>query len=121
MEGRSIALTCAPEMLQPLEHLEDVMTIPFFAMANVHASVAGDPPIFRNENSAKYYGYFENFYGEQWVFLYDRDTKTAELRGGDAGWQHVYPVQEGRAQGVMLNRDETQWLALCWRAAKGER
>ena len=45
---------------------------PFFAMRNIHGSDAGEPPICLNDGAGKYYGYFENFFGEQWVFVYDR-------------------------------------------------
>ena len=97
------------------------MSQPFFAMRNIHGSDSGEPPVFRNESSAKYHGYFENFHGEQWVFTYDRETKAAELFGGDAGWQHVFAVSDGQADGVLLGREELQWLQACWRAATGNR
>jgi hypothetical protein len=97
------------------------MSVPFFAMRNIHGNDAGEPPIIRNDAAGKYYGYFENFYGEQWVFTYDRETKTAELRGGDAGWQNVFPVTEGRAHGVILGLNELQWLQTCWMAVTGKR
>ena len=98
-----------------------LMGEPFFAMRNRHGADCGKPPIVSNDASQKYYGYFENFFGEQWVFVYDRETKTAELRGGDAGWQNVFPVADGRADGVILGRDELQWLQTCWTAAIGKR
>jgi hypothetical protein len=97
------------------------MSEPFFAMRNVHSDNCGKPPIFRNDVGGKYYGYFENFFGEQWVFVYDRETKTAEIRGGDASWQNVFPVADGCAEGVILGRDELQWLQACWTAATGKR
>ena len=97
------------------------MSEPFFAMRNIHGRDAGEPPIIRNDAAGKYYGYFENFYGEQWVFVYDNETKTGELFGGDAGWQHVFSVTDGRADGVVLGQVELQWLQSCWRAATGNR
>jgi hypothetical protein len=32
------------------------------------------------------YGYFENRFGEQFVFVLDRATKTGTVAGGDLGW-----------------------------------
>ena len=97
------------------------MSLLLFAMQNRHSDSCGDPPRFSNEAPGKYYGYFENFFGEQWMFVYDRETKMGELRGGDAGWQNSFPVEEGRAEGVILDPDELQWLQACWTAATGNR
>jgi hypothetical protein len=94
------------------------MNSPFFAMQNVHSNNCGEPPTFRN-GAAKYHGYFENFFGEQWVFVYDHETKTAKLFGGDAGWQNGYLVSDGRAHGLVLGRAELLWLDACWAAATG--
>jgi hypothetical protein len=69
-----------------------------------------------NEDSDKYVSYFENRYGEQWVFVYDRQTKKGELRGGDVKWDTVLPVHEGQDQ-MTLNDDEATWLRTCWKAA----
>lgn len=89
-------------------------------MRNVHGDDCGDPPIFRNDAAGKYHGYFENVYGEQWVFVYDHTSKTGRLVGGDAGWQDAFIVTNGRADGVILGRDEAQWLEACWQAATGK-
>src|SRR5262249_37883631 len=37
-------------------------------------------------DSGLYYGYFENRYGEQFVFTFDRATGAGTVRGGDLGW-----------------------------------
>jgi hypothetical protein len=45
------------------------------------------PPRLRNtENPGLYYGYFENRYGEQFVFTFDRATLTGTVSGSDLGW-----------------------------------
>jgi hypothetical protein len=95
------------------------MKSPFFAMQNVHSNDCGEPPTFRTD-PAKYHGYFENFFGEQWVFVYDHETKAAQLFGGDAGWQNGYSVTDGRALGVILGRAELLWLNACWAAVTGK-
>jgi len=65
----------------------------------------------------KYFGYFENQHREQWVFIYDRATKTAELRGGDIEWNNVQRVENGQVAGLSLGQEESVWLQTCWKAA----
>jgi hypothetical protein len=50
-------------------------------------------------------------------FTFNRQTKKAELRGGDIGWNEVHEVHGGRAPGLVLSADEQQWLQACWAAA----
>jgi hypothetical protein len=99
---------------------KNTMSEPMLRIFNKH--VAGcDPPAINNlDNEALYIGYFENSEGEQWVFVFDRETEQAELRGGDVGWNTAFDAHDGKAQGVILRRDEAEWLAACWRAAAGE-
>ena len=57
----------------------------FFIMENKHVESCGTPPIITNENSNKYFGYFENEYGEQWVFVDIENNKsrvTVEILAG---------------------------------------
>ena len=84
---------------EPVEFFErpTAMTIPkaqdpgdislVFAANNTHSGRCGEPPRLRNtDNLGLYYGYFENRYGEQFVFTFDRATKTGTVSGGDLGW-----------------------------------
>jgi hypothetical protein len=58
-----------------------------FAAHNNHDQRCGQPPRVRNtDNPGLYCGYFENRYGEQFVFTFDRVTKTGTVSGGDLGW-----------------------------------
>jgi hypothetical protein len=58
-----------------------------FAAHNNHGPRCGPPPRFRNtDDLGLYYGYFENRYGEQFVFTFDRATLTGTVSGGDLGW-----------------------------------
>jgi hypothetical protein len=58
-----------------------------FAAHNRHDERCGHPPRLRNtDNPGLYYGYFENRYGEQFVFTFDRATKTGTVSGGYLGW-----------------------------------
>ena len=90
----------------------------FFIMANKHGEGCGTPPSTTNVLNNHYYGYFENVYGEQWTFVFNREAKTGELRGGDVGWDNVYPVNNGQV-GLILNDLEKAWLKACWNSAAG--
>jgi len=58
-----------------------------FAAHNNHTPQCGLPPRVRNtDNLGLYYGYFENRFGEQFVFVFDRATKTGTITGGDLDW-----------------------------------
>src|SRR4030081_526599 len=58
-----------------------------FAADNKHHERCGPPPRLRNTaNPGLYHGYFENRYGEQLVFAFDRATRTGTVSGGDLGW-----------------------------------
>ena len=50
---------------------------------NNHSVECGDPPIVNGDDADLYIGYFENMFGEQWIFTYHRKSHKAELRGGD--------------------------------------
>ena len=58
-----------------------------FAAHNNHDPRCGRPPRLRNtDDPGFYHGYFENRYGEQFVFTFDRATGTVTVSGGDLGW-----------------------------------
>ena len=58
-----------------------------FAASNTHHERCGAPPRLRNtDNPGLYYSYFENRYGEQFVFTFDRATGTGTVSVGDLGW-----------------------------------
>ena len=59
---------------------------------------------------------FENIHGEQLIFMFYTETKKAELWCGDAGWEQIFPVVNGSAEGLILSIEEQMWLAACWRA-----
>src|SRR4051794_16515928 len=57
------------------------------AAHNNHDPRCGWPPRVRNtDNPGLYHGYFENRYGEQFVFTFDRATGAGTVSGGDLGW-----------------------------------
>ncbi len=57
------------------------------AAYNAHHERCGAPPRLRNtDNPGLYYGYFENRYGEQFVFTFDRVTGTGTVSGADLDW-----------------------------------
>ena len=58
-----------------------------FAAHNTHHERCGAPPRVRNtDNRGLYHGYFENRYGEQFVFTFDRATGAGTVWGGDLRW-----------------------------------
>ncbi len=95
------------------------MSTAFFRIANMHGADCGDSPTITNESGNRYYGYFQNRFGEQWVFVYDYEKKIGELRGGDIGWDTVVLVKDGQVD-LIQGEAETAWLQACWQAATFE-
>ncbi len=87
-------------------------------ITNRHLSSCGTPIGWSNEDG-RYYGYFANAHGSQWVFVYDRATQVGQLYGGDIGWEAAEAVIEGRTPNLILASAESQWLTACWQAATG--
>lgn len=80
-----------------------------FAAHNTHDERCGPPPRLRNTDSpGLYHGYFENRYGEQFVFTSDRATGTGTIWGGDLGWGDPRPFTRGLLEGALRS---TQNLA----------
>ena len=90
---------------------------PILTIYNQHTAHCGIAPALTKESPAVYVGYFENPFGEQWIFTFDRTTRVARLRGGDVGWATVHVVRDGRVDGLILGREEAAWLQVCWTAA----
>ncbi len=58
-----------------------------FIAHNNHTEHCGQPPSVRKkDNPGLYHGYFENCFGEQFVFTYDRAAGTGTIWGGDLDW-----------------------------------
>lgn len=89
------------------------MSDPLLRISNHHALASGDPPIVDDTKRDQYIGYFENAYGEQWVFIRDHATGVATLRGGDIGWNQVVDVSDGSTGNLTLNTNEAMWLQCC--------
>ena len=93
------------------------MSEPLLQVLNKHAATCGDPLIFESNDADLSIGYFENGYGEQWLFTFHRPSQTAERRGGDIGWNTPLPVHDGNPADVNLNASEQVRLHACWLAA----
>ena len=95
-------------MEQRIEDKENlVLTVP-----NHHVEGCGKPPgIVARGN---YTAYFENQFGEQLVFTYDRQKKEGKLWHGDCGWDTPIDVYNGSAIDVVLGKEERDWLKLVW-------
>ena len=94
------------------------MSEPLLKIANHHNASCGDPPIVDGVAENCYVGYFENPYGEQWIFTMNRQTGKATLRGGDVGWNTQFDVTNGAAADLILGREEQLWLQACWSSAQ---
>ncbi|MFN5101221.1 MAG: hypothetical protein ACK5GJ_00340 [Planctomycetota bacterium] len=94
------------------------MSNPVLKIRNHHALVSGDPPIIDDSKPEQYIGYFENLFGEQWIFTCDRATGKATLRGGDIGWNKAIDVSDGSPGDLALNATEAQWLECCLAASR---
>jgi hypothetical protein len=88
-----------------------------FSVRNKHSVAAGEPPKVDANTKGKYHSYFENGYGEQAIFIYDRETQSGLLWHGDAGWEKPYKVIDGLAPELVLSEEEEMWLQACWNAA----
>jgi hypothetical protein len=97
---------------------------PVFTARNCHAATCGIPP-HTEADPGRYCGYFENQFGEQWVFVYEPASDRATLRGGDAGWDRAYEVTlgaEDRLAGApTLSVLEEAWLRVCLMAARARK
>ena len=94
------------------------MSEPLLTLRNRHNPTCGDPPIVDDVTGDQYIGYFENSYGEQWIFTLNRESGRAVLRGGDVGWNNKYEVIDGRVDELVLNNEELLWLQACWFVAR---
>jgi hypothetical protein len=92
---------------------------PIFSVGSKHVAGSGTPPHIDGDVKGHYYGYFENTYGEQAVFVYDDETQTGTLWMGDAGWEQSFPMVDGTAPDMNLDEAEALWLRACWLAARG--
>ncbi len=93
------------------------MSDPLLKIENYHSLNCGDPPIVDGDTGNRYIGYFENAFGEQWIFTMDRETGKADLHGGDVGWNTKLEVIDGNVADVILGDAERIWLSACWFAA----
>ena len=76
---------------------------PLFMVSNHHTENCGEPPTLNGDKPNTYHSYFENSFGEQSIFVYNRDTRQAVLWCGDAGWQQPFPVVNGLTEGLTLS------------------
>lgn len=120
------AMTCVEPVLSPNIHRIGLstpgqptitMSDPLLQIPNHHTAACGDPPIVDGTDDC-YVGYFENPYGEQWIFTLDRTTGKATLRGGDVGWNTKFDVLDGTVADLILGPEERLWLQACWSAAQ---
>ncbi len=80
---------------------------------NAHVADCGSPPSINA--SDEYIGYFENPFGEQWIFIGDPQTGKALLRGGDVGWEREINISlESPCPDIVLGEPEKMWIVTCF-------
>ncbi len=80
-------------------------------IGNTHSESCGTPPILNASNN--YIGYFENQYGEQWVFIGDIEKESAEIYGGDIDWAGLKIDLKKPVPDTILNQPEAHWIISC--------
>lgn len=96
-----------------------------FAARNGHSAQCGQPPVVE-AGPGRYASYFENQYGEQWIFVRREDAETATIYGGDIGWEEPQTMSgppekrenDWTTAGLVLNMPEALWLTACWAASR---
>jgi hypothetical protein len=94
---------------------------PLFQVRNQHTAACGAPPHIDDLHPHQYLGYFQNQYGGQAVFIYDRNSDQGILYLGDAGWETPHALIDGAVPDVVLSETEQPWLRACWQAATANR
>lgn len=89
-------------------------------LSDRHASVAA----VSAERPGRYLAYFENRFGEQFVFVHDDGESDATVALGDVGWE---PCRVSDADGLpdvgqlILNDEERAFVNACWIATAWRR
>ena len=72
------------------------MSEPTLTIHNRQPVACGAPPAVSTEAADLYIGYFENRYGEQWIFTFDRATRRrTSAAGTPAGPPRTRCVTDG--------------------------
>ena len=61
---------------------------PMLAIRNNHATFYSDPPIVSAKAASTHIGFFENRFGEQYIFTWYREINVAILRDGNISVEH---------------------------------
>ena len=104
----------------PLVMVVGVRGDQFLSVSNRHAAAA--PAI--EERPGRYLGYFENKFGEQFVFVHADGELDAVVFGGDVDWEPRRVRDAGGLPDVgdlVLNEEERAFLAACWIATAWRR
>ncbi|KKN21921.1 hypothetical protein LCGC14_0920510 [marine sediment metagenome] len=86
---------------------------------NNHAASCGEPPNY-NSNDFEYFSVFQNNYGEQMVFMREKQEDglgECHVRLGDNQWTNMSTVVDGKAVGLIVNGPEAMFIKACWDAA----
>jgi len=87
-----------------------------FTVSNHHTKACAPTTRFDGDERGAYLGYFSNEHGEQAIYVYDWASGEATVRMGDAGWDSVHRVVDGRIEGTTVTEAEARWIRACWMA-----
>lgn len=75
------------------------------------------PDFSARATGGAYVSYYENYHGEQWVFVRDRDADGGTLYGGDIGWDAVAVGEHALVPNLNLDAGELAWLKNAWQTS----
>lgn len=89
-----------------------------FTIKNYHIEDSGK--ILNLELEGKYIGYYENTYGDQFIFIGDPDSGRATVKGGDLGWENEIVLFDGMGKvDWVLSYEEILWMSHCYSTMMG--
>lgn len=91
-----------------------------FQATNVPTKESGKPPSIDTGDLSKYYAYFENEHHEQFIIIYDYETRVGNIYLSKNGWENPLPVKAGKPQKANLGDSEKAWLKACWKVVVAE-
>ncbi len=85
---------------------------PLLKISNHHA-LAFAPLIIEDTKPDQYIGYFENIFGEQWIFTRNLQRVWQNCAAGNFGCNREIDVTDGACGELTLNATEAEWLECC--------
>ncbi len=94
------------------------MSEPMLRIRNHHSASCGDPPIVSDEDPDNYIGYFENRYGEQWLFTCHRKTRKVELLPRQESFASLHILTRRASEGSEALPSLARRVSMCFFGAR---